>query len=38
VLGQGASPKPPRWSVYSDVLGWGRRAEAGPQAAPGAAR
>jgi ABC-type amino acid transport substrate-binding protein len=38
VLGQGASPKRPRWSVYSDVLGWGRPALAGQQAAPAASR
>lgn len=38
VLGHGASPKPPRWSVLSDVLGWGRPAATGPQAAPGTAR
>lgn len=26
VLGRGAEPKRPRWSVLNDVLGWGRRA------------
>jgi len=25
VLGRGAQPRPPRWSVLHDVLGWGRR-------------
>ena len=24
VLGRGAQPKPPRWSILHDVLGWGR--------------
>ena len=34
VLGQGASPKPPRWSILRDVLGWGRPAAAAPAAEP----
>ena len=25
VLGRGAEPRAPRWSVLHDVLGWGRR-------------
>jgi ABC-type amino acid transport substrate-binding protein len=38
VLGRGASPKQPRWSILSDVLGWGRRTESAAMPAPGAAR
>jgi ABC-type amino acid transport substrate-binding protein len=30
VLGHGAQPRRPRWSVLHDVLGWGRRSEATP--------
>lgn len=38
VLGHGASPKQPRWSILGDVLGWGRRAESAAVSAPGAGR
>jgi Na+/H+-dicarboxylate symporter/ABC-type amino acid transport substrate-binding protein len=33
VLGRGASPKPPRWSILHDVLGWGRSAAVAPAGA-----
>jgi Na+/H+-dicarboxylate symporter len=34
VLGRGAEPKPPRWSVLHDVLGWGRQSAAAAARAP----
>lgn len=35
VLGRGAQPKQPRWSILHDVLGWGRQVTpAAPAAAP----
>lgn len=34
VLGDGASPKPPRWSILHNVLGWGRPAATAPAEAP----
>jgi len=34
VLGRGAQPRPPRWSVLHDVLGWGRPPAPAASAAP----